>query len=60
MFRYAAFFVALLCFGDWKHHRPLSWWNLLPFAGLLLPVIGISLAISLKKSLYSRNSDFPV
>jgi hypothetical protein len=55
---YAALMAMMLCLGDWRHHRALSWWNLLPFAGWVLPLAGM-IGIELwRYRRYCRSSQF--
>jgi hypothetical protein len=45
-----------LSFGSLRRHEPITWIEMLPFAGWALPIIGISLAIAFKKWIHGRNS----
>ena len=55
-FLYAAFLAAVLCFGTLRRHEPITWLEMLPFVGWALPIVGISVAIALKKWTHGGNS----
>ena len=55
-FLFAVLLAAGLCLGALRRHEPITWIELLPFAGWALVIIGIGLAVSLKKWAHGRDS----
>jgi drug/metabolite transporter (DMT)-like permease len=56
-FLFAVLLAAGLCLGALRRHEPITWIELLPFAGCALVIVGIGLAVSLKKWTHGRDSE---
>ncbi|MGD0347867.1 MAG: hypothetical protein ABSA85_13990 [Terracidiphilus sp.] len=55
-FLFAVFLAAGLCFGAMRRHEPITWLEMLPIASWALVIVGIGLAVSLKKRTRGKDS----